>query len=253
MERQAVSERASSCAAGREAQAGAESGAEGANEQGAAGAEPGAVRILWTWRDALRIPLRPEIYRMLLFIYVPVLIPLTIGLVALGNWIDRLLGWGFLPAPPWNVILFVPLFVSGVVIVWWSLSYIVIVGGGSPAPLVGPPASRLVLGGAYSLCRHPSVIGKLLGVVGVALLFRSNFYFAVIIPLLLTGSLLEKKLRMEKGDVGHWGRVYHEYQRSVPFLIPRWRDLKRFVREKHYLREMVLALPPAEDDHDAAS
>jgi protein-S-isoprenylcysteine O-methyltransferase Ste14 len=192
----------------------------------------------------------PEIYRMILFVYVSLLIPAAVGMVLFGRWVDGLLGWDFLPGAPWNWIGFAVLLGAGLALVWWCYSYIVVVGRGGPAPLVAPGANRLVLGGPYGLTRHPSVVGKLLGVIGLALLLRSCFFLVVMLPPVLTLSLLEKYFMMERRDIEHFGPRYAQYVRRVPFFIPRPADVVRLMRTgmAHERDVVVIELPAGSDD-----
>ena len=184
----------------------------------------------WTLGRAARSMLRPEITRMLLLIYVPILIPITLVMIFCGRWMDQWLGLPLLPGSPVNYILFGLFFTAGATLWAWCYSYIVLIGGGGPAPLVAKGASRLVTDGPYGLTRHPSVVAKLVGVLAVGLLFRSTFFVCVILPLLLVGSLVEKKYFMEKRDLDYWGPVYGEYMERIPFFIPRWQDIHRLIR-----------------------
>jgi protein-S-isoprenylcysteine O-methyltransferase Ste14 len=183
----------------------------------------------WTFREAIGIIKRPAIYRMILFIYFPLLIPLTIGMAYLGRWVDGLLGWGPLPGFPVNVAVFLALTCTGLVIVWWCYSYIIIVGGGGPAPLVAKGAVRLVLIGPYGLTRHPSVVGKFLGALGMGFLIRSPFFAFVLLPALLAGSLVEKRFFMERRDLKSFGPTYAQYIDTVPFFIPRLSDIRKML------------------------
>ena len=185
----------------------------------------------WTLGRAVKSMASPEITKMLLFIYVPILIPITLVMVFFGRWVDQQLGWALLPGSPVNWILFAVFFVAGALLWAWCYSYIVIVGGGGPAPLVAKGASRLVMDGPYGLTRHPSVVAKLVGVLAVGLLFRSTFFVCVILPVLLVGSLVEKRFFMEQRDIKYWGPVYADYIERVPFFIPRWSDLVRLVKK----------------------
>lgn len=184
----------------------------------------------WTLRAAVGTIARPEIYRMILFIYLPFLIPLTVGLAFLGRYMDSLLGWGPLVGWPLNMFLFVIFMAAGLLILWWCYSYLVLVGKGGPAPLVADPPRNLVLDGPYGLSRHPSVLGKLLGVIGLGFLMRSPFFLFVIVPLLITGSLVEKRFFMERREQKYWGETYDRYLEQVPFFIPRIADIARLLR-----------------------
>ncbi|MDP7111385.1 MAG: methyltransferase, partial [Myxococcota bacterium] len=134
-------------------------------------------------------------------------------------------------------------------------SYLVIVGGGGPAPLVAKGAVRVVIGGPYALNRHPSVWGKALGVIGLGFLLRSPLFTFVLIPAALAVSLVEKKYFMEQRDLQHFGPKYAEYIRRVPFFVPRWSDILRSIRVLRGLEDEVSVLDDlviAEDSSGSA-
>ncbi len=195
----------------------------------------------WDLRNAIRAIGHPSITRMILFIYLPFLIPGTVIAALVCRWIDGkiaawldskhlILHWPTLPGFPVNVILWLVLTVIGLTIVWWCYSYLVIVGGGGPAPLVAKGAVRVVIGGPYGISRHPSVMGKLLGVIGLGLLMRSFLFTCILLPLALAVSLYEKKYFMEQRDLAHFGPKYAEYIRRVPFFLPNLEGIKRTIR-----------------------
>lgn len=207
----------------------------------------------WDLRSAIRAIGHPSITRMILFIYLPFLIPGTVIAALICRWIDGkiadwldakflIFGWPSLPGYPINVILWLVLTVVGLTIVWWCYSYLVIVGGGGPAPLVAKGAVRVVIGGPYGLSRHPSVMGKLLGVIGLGLLMRSFLFTCVLLPLALAVSLYEKKVFMEQRDLAHFGPKYAEYIRRVPFFLPNLEGIRRTIRVYRGLEEEVSVL-----------
>lgn len=207
----------------------------------------------WDLRSAVRAIGHPSITRMILFIYLPFLIPGTVIAALICRWIDGkiaewldarflIFGWPALPGYPVNVILWLVLTVVGLTIVWWCYSYLVIVGGGGPAPLVAKGAVRVVIGGPYGLSRHPSVMGKLLGVIGLGLLMRSFLFTCILLPLALAVSLYEKKFFMEKRDLAHFGPKYAEYIRRVPFFLPNLEGIRRAIRVYRGLEQEVSIL-----------
>lgn len=185
---------------------------------------------IWTPVKGLKTIGHPAIYRMILLIYIPVLIPLTLGMGYFGRWIDGLLGWGRWPAWPLNFTLFLVLLLLGLSIVWWCYTYIVVVGGGGPAPLVAPPATNLLVEGPYRVVRHPSIYGKFLGALSVGFIMQTPSFMIFVLPLMLAGSLLEKKFFMEKRELQYWGERYQRYQQQVPFFIPRLSVLLQEIR-----------------------
>ena len=59
---------------------------------------------------------------------------------------------------------------------------------------------------------------------------RSPFFLFVIVPLLITGSLVEKRFFMERREQKYWGETYDRYLEQVPFFIPRIADIARLLR-----------------------
>lgn len=168
----------------------------------------------------LKAGLKPELLLMVAKVYVPVLFPLTflIGLVSLQ--LDRLLGFqdGFLPHEHRFLIAGIT-FVVGVIL--WLLTYeqLIFRGEGSPSPTAGR-TTRLVTTGVYAWCRNPSIWGKLVGVLAVGFALNSFAFCFIILPLLLTGSLIEKVWRQEPQLVEIFGEEYETYRKEVPLFIP---------------------------------
>jgi protein-S-isoprenylcysteine O-methyltransferase Ste14 len=178
----------------------------------------------------LRVALTPQILLMVTKVYIPTLFPVTflIALVSrmldglLDPWIHRSLGistaTGFLPVPTNYLVAGVSLLL-GLLIVGISYAELVVRGEGSPSPTAGRTI-KLVRTGIYAWCRNPSVHGKLLGVLSVGFVLNSFSFCFLLVPLLLTGSLLEKVWRQEPQLVEIFGEDYEAYRREVPLFIP---------------------------------
>lgn len=174
----------------------------------------------------LRAGLKPELLLMVAKVYVPVLFPLTF-LIGLGSlWIDRLIGLqdGFLPHPT-NLVVAAISFIVGALLWIFTYEQLIDRGDGSPSPTAGR-TQRLVTSGIYAWCRNPSIWGKLLGVFAVGLALNSFAFCFIIIPLLLTGSLIEKVWRQEPQLVEMFGEEYLAYRKQVPLFVP-WKILLR--------------------------
>jgi len=163
---------------------------------------------------------RPGVYKNVP-IHLCILIPATCFIAYLATRIDRFLGWERFLGPPLNYVLFAVLFPIGIFIVWYTYGYLAIRGEGSPATHLGG-TTKLVTTGPFAICRHPSIIGKFLGVVGFVLLIGSPTFSFIIIPLLTTYSLLTVRFLQERLCVRLWGEEYLEYRRSIPMIIPRF-------------------------------
>lgn len=164
--------------------------------------------------------LSPAILGMVTKIYVPMLFPITFLIWLVAATIDGVvgLGDGFLPTPH-NYALAAVSFVTGGVMWLWTYEQLTRMGEGSPSPTAGR-TQKLVVRGIYAYCRNPSVWGKLLGVWAVGFAMNSATFVFVLVPLLLTGSLIEKVVRQEPQLVEVFGDDYERYRREVPLFVP---------------------------------
>ena len=172
----------------------------------------GAVRVVFT----------PQILLMVTKVYIPFLFPLTFLISMLALWLDGVIGFGagLIPAPA-NLWIAGFLLVSGLAFVGVTYAELVFEGRGSPSPTAGRTL-HLVRSGIYAYSRNPSVIGKLLGFLSVGVALNSFTFVAVLAPLLLTGSLLEKVWLQEPQLIDIFGEDYQKYRREVPLFFP-WR------------------------------
>jgi protein-S-isoprenylcysteine O-methyltransferase Ste14 len=91
-------------------------------------------------------------------------------------------------------------------------------GDGTPSPL--RPAKRLIMDGSYHLCRHPMFFGYDLILLAAVLTSRSLAALIISYPAFLFWSILV--LRKEEQLLARrFKDTYQQYQRQVPFLIPR--------------------------------
>ena len=171
-------------------------------------------------RSILEVLREPDLYQMVIRIYFPILFPLTFLIVLVARMLDRALGFGPLFVSPMNYTAALVSFVAGALL--WAYTYAVLVfgGDGSPSPAIRR-TQRLVTWGIYARCRNPSIHGKLLGVLAVGFLCNSPAFVFILVPLLLTGSLIEKVWRQEPVLIEIFGDEYQEYRKRVPLFIPR--------------------------------
>lgn len=170
---------------------------------------------------------RREFYLNLLP-YFLLLIPFIVTLNLLATKVDARLGLEPLFGEPVRTALFIVFTCAGVAVVWCSYAHLCLVGDGSPSPHLGG-TRRLVRSGPYSAVRHPSVIGKLLGVIGAGAMFASPTFLAGMLPVLLAYSLTYNRFLQEAGCVKQFGDDYLRYRREVPFIIPSPRKVAKLL------------------------
>ena len=156
-------------------------------------------------------------------IHLFILIPAACLMAWLSIRIDRVLDWGRIVHEPWNMALGVLMFLAGFFIVWYTYGFLAIMGKGSPGTHLGGTV-RLVTTGPYARCRHPSIIGKWLGVLGLGCVVGSPVFLLIVIPLLTVYSLLTARYLQERRCVALWGEEYLSYRRNTPLVLPRIRN-----------------------------
>ena len=166
-----------------------------------------------------------------LAVHVFILIPASFLLAFLARKLDHDWGWDPLVGQPWNLVICAICWVVGAYVIWYSYGYLFIKGMGSPGGHMGY-TTVLVETGVYSWVRHPSVIGKLIGVIGLGFLMRSPAFLMVFIPLLFLYSYITNRRIQERVCLRSFGEEYERYRREVPMFIPRWRRVKRFIEER---------------------
>lgn len=166
-----------------------------------------------------------------LAVHVFILIPAATLLALLARRLDR--DWGWAPTAGWptNLVICGVCWTVGGYLVWYSYGYLFIQGQGSPGSHMGY-TRNLVDTGIYSWVRHPSVIGKLIGVIGLGFLMRSPAFLLIFIPLLLAYSVTTNLLIQERFCRRNFGEEYERYRREVPMFVPRWRRIRRFLHER---------------------
>ncbi len=180
----------------------------------------GSIVLLRKWWRVLAVIKEPDLYLLVLRIYFPILFPMTFFFLLGATKVDDALGWTRLVEPPANVVVGSALFLAGATL--WLYTYHVFVygGQGSPSPSIRR-TTRLVTWSIYARCRNPSVLGKLLGVLGVGIIVNSPAFTLGFVPVLLAGSLVEKVWRQEPVLVDVFGEAYLEYRKRVPLIVPR--------------------------------
>lgn len=178
---------------------------------------------------AVKVLAEPDLYEMLLRVYLPILFPLTFLIVLLARTVDAAFGWAPVLPTPLNFVVAGALFAAGALVWVYTYATLIKVGDGSPAPVVRR-TQRLVTSGIYAYCRNPSVHGKLLGFLAVGVAIGSPTFVYVLAPFILVVSLLEKVVRQEPQLIEVFGDEYLAYRDQVPLFVPLpglYRSLRR--------------------------
>lgn len=180
-----------------------------------------------SWTEIMAAVKRPALYLNAL-IHMFILIPATCFIAWLAMRMDAHFGLEALIPTPLNYILFGILFPFGIYVVWYSYGYLAIKGEGSPGTHLGG-TQKLVTSGIFTVCRHPSIIGKFIGVFSLGLLVGSPIFLIIVIPLLTTYSLVSVRYWQERHCEELWGDDYRKYRDSIPSVIPNPVTLFRFL------------------------
>ncbi len=164
-------------------------------------------------------------------LHVFVLVPAATLLAWFAQHLDRDWGWAPTVGLPWNVVICAALWAVGGFVVWYSYGYLYLKGAGSPGSHMGH-TTNLVDTGIYSWIRHPSVVGKLIGVIGLGFLMRTLAFLVVFIPILMLYSYVTNILIQERYCVQNLGDAYVRYRKEVPMFVPRIRRFRRFFAER---------------------
>lgn len=174
---------------------------------------------------------QPELYRNFA-IHLFVMFPAAMLMCWVATRIDRELGWA--PLEPWPAVgaLGAALIGVGGFWVWYVYGYLFLAGGGSPGTHVDGGPTAMVDTGPYTMVRHPSVLGKLLGVIGLGLLWRSPVFLVGFVPVLVAYSVVTNRYLQERFCDARFGERYAVYRAKVPMLVPRPDGVARWLRDE---------------------
>lgn len=161
-----------------------------------------------------------------LTIHLFLLIPVAVFLAFLGKVLDRNWGWEPVCPAPWNFIFAFLCFAIGGFVTWYSYCYLYLKGDGSPGAHLGH-TKTIVRSGIYAWVRHPSNIGKLIGVIGLGILLQTPGFIFVIIPILFLYSTVTTLLIQEHFCIKNFGQDYIDYKKEVPMFIPKFSKIKK--------------------------
>lgn len=167
---------------------------------------------LWSWT-------RPEIYKMAP-LHLGLLIPLVLFIATLARQVDQSMGLPRIVGQPLGWVSGVFLLGIAGSTVYWTYSYLALEGEGSPNPAFRQTC-RVVQTGPYAVVRHPTVLGKLAGVVGVGLAFQSATFLGFVVPTFLLGAAISNRFTQEVPLERDMGERYLRYRRAVPMFLPR--------------------------------
>ncbi len=173
----------------------------------------------------------PELYHNFA-IHLFVMLPAAVVMAWIGTRVDAALGLGRLLPWPLSGVLGVGVAAVGAVWVWYVYGYLFLSGGGSPGTHVDGGPTWMVDTGPYTVIRHPSVLGKLLGVIGLGLAFGSPSFLFGFVPVLVVYSLVTNRWLQERHCDARFGEAYQRYRERVPMLLPRPSGIRRWLRDE---------------------
>jgi len=106
----------------------------------------------------------------------------------------------------------------GYVISFWSVFTQVMIGQGTPVPVM--PTQKLIIEGPYKYSRNPMWLGFGFGLIGLGILFNSISFLLVDLVVFVIGYLYLKLIE-EKELALRFGKEYTKYKKSVPFILPK--------------------------------
>lgn len=190
---------------------------------------------------------RPELYRNFA-IHVFVMFPAAMVMCAIGAAVDARLGLPApIPAPASTVVGIGAIGLAGMW-VWYVYGYLYLSGGGSPGTHVDGGPTTLVDTGPYTVVRHPSVLGKLLGVIGLGVVWQSPTFLVGFVPVLVLYSVVTNRYLQERFCDARFGARYQLYRERVPMLVPRPDGIGRWLRDEAAVPEDLpreASAPPA--------
>ncbi|MFX0143802.1 MAG: methyltransferase family protein [Candidatus Hodarchaeota archaeon] len=125
-------------------------------------------------------------------------------------------------ASPTEIWFWLALLAGGIgfILISWTVSLFMKVGGGTPAPW--EPPKKLVIKGPYRYVRNPMITGALFMLSAEAMLFHS-WLIALWLMIFFVGNAVYFPLSEEKGLEKRFGDDYRVYKAHVPPWVPRLR------------------------------
>jgi len=164
-------------------------------------------------------------------IHLGLLIPLVTVIAVLGAVADHITGLGRLPLPLACTVAGLGLLGLSAGIVYQAYTYLALEGQGSPNPSFAE-TQHLVTSGPYARVRHPTVTGKIVGIVGAGLIARSPTFLLLVVPALTIAALVSNRTTQEIPLERRMGDLYRDYRARVPMVFPRPGELLRLLRAR---------------------
>lgn len=180
----------------------------------------------------------PEIYRNF-GIHLFVMFPAAMLMCWLASLLDQKMGLSPFGTDIWRIPMGLSLIAIGGLWVWFVYGYLFLVGEGSPGTHIDGGPIRLVDTGPYSAMRHPSVLGKVLGVTGLGIAWGSTIFLLVFLPILLLYSYVSNRLIQERFCHERFGESYAEYCEKVPMFIPNMEGFRRWKNQESVLESIT--------------
>ena len=185
----------------------------------------------------------PELYRNFA-IHLFVMLPAAVVMCLIGRRLDVELGWDPLLDGAAATVVGLGAIALGATWIWYVYGYLYLSGGGSPGTHVDGGPTALVDTGPYTAIRHPSVLGKLAGVIGLGIAFESRVFLLGFVPVLVLYSVVTNRYLQERFCDARFGSRYQLYRERVPMLIPRPSGILRWIRDEVAVPEEL----PREDN-----
>lgn len=187
---------------------------------------------------------RPELYRNFA-IHLFVMFPAALLMCGIARAVDGRLGLDPVVEGAPAYVLGASLVVSGALWVWYVYGYLYLSGGGSPGTHVDGGPGTMVDTGPYTAVRHPSVLGKLAGVIGLGVAAGSATFLVGFVPVLVLYSVVTNRYLQERFCDARFGARYQLYRERVPMLLPRPSGLRRWWNDEAAVPEVLPAEPVA--------
>lgn len=130
--------------------------------------------------------------------------------------IDRLLRFPPYIPTPYNILISLPLFITGVILWAWSVGKFV-QAKGTPVPINPPP--KLITDGPYAYSRNPMMTGVFLVLTGIGIFLKSITITFLLTPLSICIVFLMIKYIEEPELERRFGEEYLEYKERTPRFL----------------------------------